>query len=73
MPAVAPGDGMVCVGAEVGALCPGMGTATTGGAGTAHSSPFQNYGIRAGKHYSNAGLRPALAFSRIFPVFLEQG
>lgn len=56
------GDRMLCVDAEEGALCPGTGTATTGGAGTAQSSPFQNYGIMAGKCFSNAGLRPALAF-----------
>lgn len=59
------------MGAEEGAPCPGSGAAATGGAGTAHSSPFHYYGIMAGK-YSNAGLSPALAFSRILPVFLEQ-
>lgn len=69
---VAPGDGMLGMDAEEGALCPGTGTATPGGAGTAHSSPFPNYGIMAGKHYSNTGLRTALAFSRMLPIFLEQ-
>lgn len=65
-------DRTLCVGAEEGALCLRTGTATTGGAGTAHSSPFHYYGIMAGKYYSNAGLSPALAFSRILLVFLEQ-